>query len=36
MGSLVNPGWLTGLVGVLSAMIIALNVFLLQQIFFGS
>jgi manganese transport protein len=36
MGALVNPGWLTGLVGVLSAVIIALNVFLLQQLFFGS
>jgi manganese transport protein len=35
MGSLTNPGWLTGLVGVLSALIIALNVFLLEQLFFG-
>jgi hypothetical protein len=35
MGSLVNPSWLTALVGVLSALIIALNVFLLQQVFFG-
>jgi manganese transport protein len=35
MGSLVNPRWLTGLVSVLSALIIALNVFLLEQVFFG-
>ena len=35
MGSLANPRWLTGLAGVLAAMIIALNVFLLQQVFFG-
>jgi manganese transport protein len=35
MGALVNPGWLTGLAGTLAAMIIALNVFLLQQVFFG-
>ncbi len=35
MGALVNPRWLTGLAGVLAAMIIALNVFLLQQVFFG-
>jgi manganese transport protein len=35
MGSLVNPRWLTALVGVLAAMIIALNVFLLQQVFFA-
>jgi manganese transport protein len=31
MGGLVNPRWLTGV----AAMIIALNVFLLQQVFFG-
>ena len=36
MGSLANPRWLTGLAGVLAAMIIALNVFLLQQVFFES
>jgi manganese transport protein len=36
MGSLANPRWLTALVGVLSALIIALNLFLLQQVFFGS
>ncbi len=35
MGDLVNPRWLTGIAGVLAAMIIALNVFLLQQVFFG-
>jgi manganese transport protein len=35
MGALVNPGWLTGLAGALAAMIIALNVFLLQQVLFG-
>jgi manganese transport protein len=35
MGSLVNPRWLTALVGVLSSLIIALNVFLLEQVFIG-
>jgi manganese transport protein len=35
MGSLTNPPWLTALVGVLSTLIIALNVFLLEQIFIG-
>jgi manganese transport protein len=35
MGALVNPRWLTGIAGILAAMIIALNVFLLQQVFFG-
>jgi manganese transport protein len=35
MGAMVNPRWLTGFAGVLAAMIIALNVFLLQQVFFG-
>src|SRR6188768_1775231 len=35
MGALVNPRWLTSFAGVLAAMIIALNVFLLQQVFFG-
>jgi manganese transport protein len=35
MGSMVNPRWLTSFAGVLAAMIIALNVFLLQQVFFG-
>ena len=35
MGSLANPRWLTGVTGVLSALIIALNVFLLEQVFIG-
>jgi manganese transport protein len=35
MGALVNPRWLTGVAGMLAAMIIGLNVFLLQQVFFG-
>ncbi|HEX7059925.1 MAG TPA: Nramp family divalent metal transporter [Solirubrobacterales bacterium] len=35
MGALVNPRWLTTFAGVLAAMIIALNVFLLEQVFFG-
>jgi manganese transport protein len=35
MGSLANPRWLTALAGSLAAMIIALNVFLLQQVLFG-
>ena len=35
MGSLANPPWLSALASVLAAMIIALNVFLLQQVFFG-
>ncbi len=35
MGAMVNPRWLTGFAGTLAAMIIALNVFLLQQVFFG-
>ncbi len=35
MSALVNPRWLTGVAGTLAAMIIALNVFLLQQVFFG-
>jgi manganese transport protein len=35
MGALVNPPWLTVLAGSLAAMIIALNVFLLQQVFFA-
>ena len=36
MGSLTNPAWLTALVSVLSGLIIALNVFLLEQVFIGS
>jgi manganese transport protein len=35
MGGLVNPRWLSVLAGVLASMIIALNVFLLQQVFFA-
>jgi len=35
MGSLVNPRWLTAVASVLAGLIIALNVFLLQQVFFG-
>jgi manganese transport protein len=35
MGALANPTWLTAFAGVLASMIIALNVFLLQQVFFG-
>jgi len=35
MGPLVNPGWLTALASVLAGLIIALNVFLLEQVFIG-
>ena len=35
MGSLVNPRWLSAFAGVLAALIIALNLFLLEQVFFG-
>jgi manganese transport protein len=35
MGSLVNPRWLTAVAGALAAMIIALNAFLLLQLFAG-
>jgi len=35
MGALVNPSWLTGFASLLALMIIALNLFLLQQLFFG-
>ncbi len=35
MGSLANPRWLTALTAVLSALIIALNVFLLEQVLIG-
>jgi len=35
MGELVNPPWLSVLAGVFASLIIALNVFLLQQVFFG-
>jgi manganese transport protein len=35
MGSLANPRWLTAIASVIGGLIIALNVFLLQQVFFG-
>jgi manganese transport protein len=35
MGQMVNPPWLTALASVIAALIIALNLFLLQQVFFG-
>jgi manganese transport protein len=35
MGSLASPRWLTILASILSALIIALNVFLLEQVFIG-
>jgi manganese transport protein len=35
MGTLANPNWLTAFAGVLAGMIIALNVFLLSQLFLG-
>jgi manganese transport protein len=35
MGSLANPGWLTALAATLGGLIIALNLFLLQQVFLG-
>jgi len=35
MGGLANPRWLSALAGVLAAVIIALNVFLLGQLFLG-
>ena len=35
MGSLANPRWLSALVGVLATLIIALNLFLLKQVFLG-
>jgi manganese transport protein len=35
MGALVNPGWLTAIASILAALIIALNLFLLQQVFLG-
>jgi manganese transport protein len=35
MGAFANPGWLTAIAGVLAAVIISLNLFLLQQAFFG-
>jgi manganese transport protein len=35
MGSLANPNWLTAFAGLLAGMIIALNVFLISQLFLG-
>ena len=35
MGSMANPLWLTAIASVLGGLIIALNVFLLQQVFFA-
>jgi manganese transport protein len=35
MGELANPPWLSALAGTLGCMIIALNVFLLEQVFIG-
>jgi manganese transport protein len=35
MGALANPRWLTALAGALAALIIALNVFLIAQLFVG-
>jgi manganese transport protein len=35
MGSMANPRWLSAFAGLLAAMIIALNVFLLTQLFLG-
>ena len=35
MGGLANPRWLTAIASVLGGLIIALNVFLLQQVFLG-
>jgi manganese transport protein len=35
MGELANPPWLSAVAGMIGALIIGLNVFLLQQLFFG-
>ena len=35
MGPMANPNWLTAIAAVLAGLIIALNVFLLEQVFFG-
>ena len=35
MGALANPSWLSAIAGTLAALIIALNVFLLEQVFLG-
>ena len=35
MGALVNPRWLTAIASLVAAVIIGLNLFLLEQLFFG-
>ena len=35
MGALANPPWLSALAGIIGGLIIALNLFLLEQVFFG-
>ena len=35
MGSLVNPTWVTALASVIAVLVIALNAFLVEQLFFG-
>ena len=35
MGALANPTWVTAIASVIAALVISLNVFLLQQLFFG-
>jgi manganese transport protein len=35
MGAMTNPPWLSALAGVIAGVIIALNLFLLQQLFLG-
>jgi manganese transport protein len=35
MGALANPGWLTAIAAVIAALIIGLNLFLLEQAFLG-
>jgi manganese transport protein len=35
MGSLASPRWLSAIAGTLAGLIIALNVFLLEQLFVG-
>ena len=35
MGTMANPRWLRAIASVLGGMIIAINMFLLQQVFFG-
>ena len=35
MGALVNPRWLTSLASLIAALIIALNLFLVEQLIIG-